>query len=102
MSKDLVNWSSITENNIGQCLKITKNVDFEQLRLPNIIEDFILNLSSDHHCDAKLLFYVILSAVGHFGENFNVYNMETKQVKPISVYEVLIAPSGLFENCNRY
>ncbi|CAF3302937.1 unnamed protein product, partial [Rotaria socialis] len=68
---------------------------FEHLQLPSDVQDFILDLASNHKCDPKVLFYAILSGIGHFSEAINVYNIETKQVKPITVYEVLIAPSGV-------
>lgn len=96
MSKDSMNWSAITEKNISECIKLVGNYDLKQLELSNHMEEFILNLSLNHHCDAKVLFFAILAGVGHFGESIYVYNLEAKQIKPISVYEVLIAPSGMY------
>jgi hypothetical protein len=103
MSKDVLNWNIVMEKNVGECLNILKNYDWKELKLSNEINDFILNISSNHHCNSKVLLYSILSGIGHFAERANVINMETKQVKPISVYEVLIAPSGMYNNnrCNR-
>ena len=95
MSKDVTNWNIVNENNISNCLKIVKNVEFKQLHLSNEIQEFVSNISSNHKCDAKVLFYTILLAVSHFSEAVKVFNMESKQIKPISVYEVLIAPSGM-------
>ncbi len=45
----------------------------------------------------KVLLYTILSSIGHFVETTKLINIETKQVKPITVYEVLIASSGMYE-----
>ena len=95
MSKDTVDWSEITEKNISECVKLVNSCEFQQLKLSNHIEQFIFNLSFNHHCDPKVLFFMVLAGVGHFGESMCVYNLEAKQLKRISVYEVLIAPSGM-------
>jgi hypothetical protein len=96
MSKENQNWNILNERNIADCLKLIDEFEFDRLQLPYEIQDFILDVSSNHHCDPKVLFYAILSSIGHFSESVNVYNIETKQTKPISVYEILIAPSGIF------
>lgn len=98
VSKDTLNWTAITEKNISECLKVVANCEFKQLELSNDIEEFILSLSVNHSCDPKVLFFVILAGIGHFGESMYVYNLEAKQLKPISVYEVLIAPSGMYSS----
>jgi hypothetical protein len=98
VSKDVINWSLLTEKHINECLSIINNYDLKQLELAEPIEKFLVNLSSNHNCDNKVLLYTILSGISHFSERINVYNMETKQVKPISVYEILIAPSGICNN----
>ncbi|CAM4970814.1 unnamed protein product [Rotaria socialis] len=95
MFRDNQNWNSVNEKNISECLHIIDQYGFEHLQLPSDVQDFILDLASNHKCDPKVLFYAILSGIGHFSEAINVYNIETKQVKPITVYEVLIAPSGV-------
>ncbi len=98
MSKDTLIWNTTTDKNISECLKLVNSCDFKELKLSNDIEDFILNLLSNHHCDSKVLFFVILAGIGHFGEAIKLYNMEVKQARPVSVYEVLIAPSGTYNN----
>ena len=96
ISKDAFNWNPIMEKNIDRSIKLAIDYDFKELHLSTDIEDFILHLSDNHSCDPKVLFFVMLSGIGHFGDLISVYNMETRQVKPISVYEVLIAPSGMY------
>jgi hypothetical protein len=94
-SKDNQYWSFLNEQNIEACLKMVNQYDFAQLKLPADVQDFVLDVSASHHCDPKVLFYTVLSGIGHFCETMNVYNLETKQVKPITVYEIIIAPSGM-------
>ena len=94
-SKDNLNWNLLNEQNIESCVKLTNQYDFEHLKLPHDVQEFILDVSVNHNCDQKILFYAILSAIGHFSESMGVYNLETKQIKPITVYEILIAPSGI-------
>jgi hypothetical protein len=96
ISRDTRIWNIVAEKNVADCLNLVKGCDFERLQLSSQIEDFILNISCNHHCDPKVLLYVTLSSIGHFAESVNVYNMETKQVKPICVYQILIAPSGQY------
>ncbi|CAF4093397.1 unnamed protein product [Adineta steineri] len=93
-SKDNQNWNLLHEQNINSCLKLTNQYDFEHLQLPDDIQGLIFDVSSNHNCDPKVLFYTMLSAIGHFGESMNVYNLQAKHIKPITVYEVIIAPSG--------
>ncbi len=95
MSRDLSNWNVVMERNVSECLNILNQWNLEQLELSKEVQDFMLNISSHHHCDPKVLFYTVLAGVGHFAEAISVFNMETKQIKPISVYEILIAPSGM-------
>ena len=94
-SKENQYWNLLNEQNIEACLKIVNQCDFEQLKLRPDVRDFVLDVSTSHHCDPKVLFYTMLSGVGHFCEATNVYNLEAKQVKPITVYEIIIAPSGM-------
>ncbi len=97
MSRDLLIWNAKMENNVDECLNILNNYDWEQLQLSDEVNDFIRNISLNHRCNKKVLLYSILSGIGHFAETTKVINMETKQIKPISVYEVLIAPSGMYK-----
>ena len=93
-SKENQSWNTVNEKNIDQCLKLVDEYPFERLQLPNDIQDFVLDTSFDHHCDPKVFLYATLAGVGHFSESANVYNLETKQIKPFTVYQILIAPSG--------
>lgn len=43
----------------------------------------------------KVLLFSVLSAIGDYCEAISIFNLETKQLKPITEYEVLIAPSGI-------
>lgn len=88
-------FSNLNEQNIVTCLKIVNQLDFDQMNLPTSVRDFILDIAAGSHCDPKVLFYAVLPAIVHFCESMNVYNLESKQVKPITVYEIIIAPSGL-------
>lgn len=97
MFRESQNWNSINENNIAKCLQLIEECGFDRLNLPADVQDFTLELASNHKCDPKVLFYTVLSGVGHFSESTNVYNIETKQLRPITVYEILIAPSGILE-----
>jgi hypothetical protein len=101
LSKDNGEWADVVDTNIAECLKIVKNCDFKHLHLSAEIESFIHNISSKHKCDEKVLFYTILAGISHYAESVKVYNMEARQVKPTSVFEILIAPSGLFNNNNK-
>ena len=85
----------MNEQNIHSCLKLTNQYDFGHLKLPHEVQEFIVDVSANHNCDQKVLFYAILSAIGHFGEWMGVYNLETKRIKRITVYEILIALSGI-------
>ena len=93
-------FSNLNEQNIATCLKIVNQLDFEQMNLPRSVRDFILDIAAGSHCDPKVLFYAVLPAIGHFCESMNVYNLESKQVKPITVYEIIIAPSGLSQQAS--
>lgn len=86
-------WSYLNEQNIESCLQMVNQYDFDYLKLPDDIQDFVLDVAASHRCDPKVLFYTVLSSIGHFCESANVYNLETKQVKPVTVYEIIIAPS---------
>ena len=94
-SKENQYWSLFTEQNFEACLKTVKQFEFEDLKLPIDVHDLVFDISAKHHCDPTVLFYTMLSGIGHFCETMNVYNLETKQVKPITVYEMIIAPSGM-------
>lgn len=94
MYKENLSWNYLNQKNIGSCLSLTNDYDFGQLKLHRDLESFLLDLSADHRCDPKVLFFSVLAGIGHFSESMNVYNLETKQLKPITVYEILIAPSG--------
>lgn len=87
-------WSSLNEQNIDECLRLVDQHELENLKLPSHVHDFILDLATNHRCDPQVLFYTLLSSIGHFCAAVNVYNLETKQLKPITVYEIIIAPSG--------
>ena len=102
MSKENHNWNDVHEKNVEQCLHLINDYDFDGLQLPPEMNDFIQDLSYHYQCDAKVLVFTILSAIGHYCETINVYNLETKQLKPITEYEVLIAPSGIYHRIQYY
>ncbi len=78
MSRENQNWNVLNEKNIADCLKLIDQLDFELLQIPYEVQDFILNISSNHQCDPKVLSYAILSGIRHFFEFINVNNIKTK------------------------
>ena len=95
--KDTVDFNSVHDMNVNKCLQILNEFDFKDLHLSDEIEKFICDISSNHQCNEKVLFYTILSGMSHFAESMKIYTMRGKQVKPVSVYHALIAPSGLYK-----
>lgn len=100
MSKKNQKWNRLHERNINDCLTLVDKYDFEQFKLPEDIQNFIFELASYYKCDPKVFFYSALSGIGHFAACINVFNIENKQMKPISVYQILIAPSGMSRSFN--
>jgi len=74
MSRDLLNWNIVMEKNVDECFNILHNYDWEQLQLSDEVNNFILNISLNHHCNKKVLLCSILSGIGHFAETTKVHS----------------------------